>query len=87
MLLYCSLVYFVGTTDVMDRVFNVVAYLKTKLTMTSLIWIKNSKSIENSSLNFIFKSNEKLDAYSCLEKGCLTIGEKLTRQCRKLWVI
>ena len=26
--------------------------------------------------------------YSCFEKGCLTKGEKLTRQCRKLlWVM
>ena len=26
--------------------------------------------------------------YSCFEKGCLTNGEKLTRQCRKvLWVM
>ena len=59
-LLYCSLVYFVGTTDVMDRVFDVVAYLKTNLTMTSLIWIKNSKSIGNSSLNFIFSLTKSL---------------------------
>ena len=26
--------------------------------------------------------------YRCFEKGCLTIGERLTRQCRKsLWVM
>ena len=29
-----------------------------------------------------------LALFSCFEKGCLTIGEKLTRQCRKVsWVI
>lgn len=29
-----------------------------------------------------------LSIYSCFEIGCLTIGEKLTRQCGKLlWVI
>ena len=29
-----------------------------------------------------------VNIYSCFEKGCLTIGEKLSRQCRKLlWVI
>ena len=29
-----------------------------------------------------------MNIYSCFEKGCLTIGEKLSRQCRKLlWVI
>ena len=33
MLLYCSLVYYVGTTDMMERDFDVLdlAYLKTKL--------------------------------------------------------
>ena len=33
-------------------------------------------------------SNAPFLIYSCFEKGCLTNGQKLTRQCRKLlWVM
>ena len=39
-------------------------------------------------LKQILASRANTHEYSCFEKGCLTNGENLTRQCRKLlWVM
>ena len=49
------------------------------------VWLLSARIVTQ----FGFEHSQKpVYVYSCSEKGCLTKGEKLTRQCRKLlWVM